>query len=227
MIWEEHLASRILNMAQNEVNERCDFCKLLSWKPVLDFFSSNEHEMNLNKRRRQPQSSKLGVLVFLCRNFLDFWFLSPPSWQLFLVKFARYCKFLQDRAKKSKKNVGVHSRQARITKIFAKEAIESCIKVKQDYSSFSCILLQICYLQPFLMDQIFYRKTRLFSQNCSTFSNFLRGLTNSIAFYSKFATSTIFEKIMFFSRTPFYFKNPITWRFEKSYHFCLLLDSFA
>ena len=181
------------------------FLQAFVMKTSIRLLSSNEHEMNLNKRRRQPQSARLGVLVFLCRNFLDFWFLLPPSWRLFLAKFARYCKFLQDRAKKSKKIVGVLSRQAKITKIFAKEARESCIKVIQDHCSFGCILQQICYLQPFLMDQLFYRKTRLFSQNCSFFSNFLRSLTIYIAFYSKFATSTIFEKIMFFSRTPFLF----------------------
>ena len=38
MIWEADFAFRVLNLAQNEINERCHFCKVLLWKPVLDFF---------------------------------------------------------------------------------------------------------------------------------------------------------------------------------------------
>ena len=117
-------------------------------KTSISLFSSNEHEMNLNKKRRQLQSPSLGVLVFLCRSFLDFWFLLPRSWQLFLAKFARYCQFFHHRAKKSKKFVGAFSRQAKITKIFAKEARKSYIKVIQGRSSFSCVLQEVCYVLP-------------------------------------------------------------------------------
>ena len=38
MIWEEDFAFRFWNLAQNEIEERCHFCKFLLWKPVLDFF---------------------------------------------------------------------------------------------------------------------------------------------------------------------------------------------
>ena len=71
LIWEKDFAFRILKMAEHEISERCEFSKFLSWKPVLNFFSK-EHEMNLNKRRRQLQSPVLGVLVFLWIKFLDF-----------------------------------------------------------------------------------------------------------------------------------------------------------
>ena len=169
-------------------------------KTSISVFSSNEHEMNLNKRRRQPQSARLGVLVFLCRNFLDFWFLLPPSWGLFLAKFARYCKFFQDRAKNSKKTVAVFSRQAKINKSFAKETRESSIKVIQDYSSFSCILQQICYLQPFLTNQFFFQKSHLFfsitAQLFRTFPEILLILSHATANLRCFAT---FEKVQGFS----------------------------
>ena len=194
------------------------FLQAFVMKTSIRLLSSNEHEMNLNKRRRQPQSARLGVLVFLCRNFLDFWFLLPPSWRLFLAKFARYCKFLQDRAKKSKKIVGVLSRQAKITKIFAKEARESCIKVIQDHCSFGCILQQICYLQPFLMHQLFYRKTRLFAQNCSFFfelfekSYYLYRILQQICYLYNFWKNHVFFKNPFFilkTRLLDVSKNPI------------------
>ena len=148
------------------------FLQVFVMKTSISLFSSNEHEMNLNKRRRQLQSPSLGVLVFLCRSFLDFWFLLPRSWQLFLAKFARYCQFFHHRAKKSKKIVGVFSRQAKITKIFAKEAREFCIKVIQDYSSFSCILQQICYLQSSLMNQLFFEKPIFLSKSAQIFQIF-------------------------------------------------------
>ena len=48
----------------------------------------------------------LCVLVFLPRNFLDFWNFLPTSWQLFLARFARFRKIFQDRGKKSKKIFG-------------------------------------------------------------------------------------------------------------------------
>ena len=73
-------------------------------KTSIRHFPSNEHEMNLNKRRRQLQSPVLGVLVFLWINFLDFWFLLPRSWQMFSVKFARFCSFFQDRGKRNQEN---------------------------------------------------------------------------------------------------------------------------
>ena len=133
---------------------------------------ANEHERNLNKRRRQLQSLVLGVLVFLWRNFLHFWFFSVSSWQLILANFARYCTSFQDRGKKCKKSVGVFSRQAKRSKIFAKEARESCIKVINDHSSFSCNLHQICYLQPFLMNQFFFRKTHFFSNTVQIWRSF-------------------------------------------------------
>ena len=75
--------------------------------------------------------------------------------------------------------------------------------------SFYLIIQQICYLQPSLMNQFFFQKTFLFFQNCASFSNFLSNLFNFIAFYSKLATSTIFEKIMIlFQKPSFYFKKP-------------------
>ena len=49
----------------------------------------------------------LGVLVFLPRNFLDFWHFLPRFWQLFLARFARFCKIFQDRGKESKKIFGL------------------------------------------------------------------------------------------------------------------------
>ena len=71
------------------------------------------------------------------------------------------------------------------------------------------IIQQICYLQPSMMNQIFFQKTFLFFQNCSSFSNFLSNVFNFIAFYSKLATSTIFQKIMIlFQKPSFYFKKP-------------------
>ena len=48
------------------------FCKFFVTKTSIRLFSSNEHETNLNKRRRQLQSTVLGVLLFLWRNFSDF-----------------------------------------------------------------------------------------------------------------------------------------------------------
>ena len=176
------------------------FCKFFVTKTSIRLFSSNEHETNLNKRRRQPQSARLGVLVFLCKNFLDFWFLLPPSWQLFLAKFARYCKFLQDRAKKSKKIVGVLSRQAKRSKIFAKEARESSINPIQDHSIFSCILQQVRYLQPFLMNHFFFQTPSFFkiAQLFRPFCEFSLILSHSIANFKYFAT---FEKVEIFQKT--------------------------
>ena len=149
------------------------FLQVFVMKTSIGLFSSNEHERNLNKRRRrQLQSPVLGVLVFLWRNFLDFWFFLPSSWQLILANFARYCTSFQDRGKKCKKSIRVLSRQAKRSKIFAKEARESCIKVIHDHSIFSCDLHQICYLQPFLMNHFSFRKTHIFFQYCSNFSKF-------------------------------------------------------
>ena len=47
--WEEDFAFRILNLAENGVNERCGFCKFLSWKLVLDFFPLTSMKWILTK----------------------------------------------------------------------------------------------------------------------------------------------------------------------------------
>ena len=79
------------------------FLQVLVMKTSIGLFFSNEHEMNLNKRRRQLQSPVLGVLVFLWRNFLDFWFFVPSSWQLILQTsqdIARLFKIVEKNARK-------------------------------------------------------------------------------------------------------------------------------
>ena len=52
-------------------------------------------------------------LDFLARSFLDFWHFFPTTWQLFLARFARFCKIFQDRGKKSKKIFGVLGNKSR------------------------------------------------------------------------------------------------------------------
>ena len=182
------------------------FLQVFVVKTSIGPFSPNEQERNLNKRRRQLQSPVLGVLVFLWRKFLDFWLFLPSSWQLIFANFARYCTSFQDRGKKCKKSVGVLSRQAKRSKIFAKEARESCIKVIHDHSSFSCNLHQICYLQPFLMNQFFFRKNPYFFTILFKFFQVLKNLTNSIAFYSKFVILSRFWWINFFPENPSFFQ---------------------
>ena len=91
-------------------------------KTSIRLFASNEHEMNFNKRRRQLQSPWLGVLVFLWRNFLEFWFLLPRSWQLFMAKilqgFSRSWKVIQENFwgsfKRSKNNQYLRKRRKRV-----------------------------------------------------------------------------------------------------------------
>ena len=79
------------------------FSQVFFTKTSIGLFSSDEHEKSLNKGRRQLQSPVLGVLVFLWIKFLDFWFLLPLSWQIFLAKFPWYCKFFEDRGKRNQK----------------------------------------------------------------------------------------------------------------------------
>ena len=50
------------------------FLQVFVTKTSIRLFSSNEHEMNLNRRRRQLQSPVVGVWVFLWRILLEFWF---------------------------------------------------------------------------------------------------------------------------------------------------------
>ena len=101
--------------------------------------------------------------------------------------------------KKTKKNVGVLSGQAKINNIFAKEARESYIKVIQDDCSFSCILQKICYIQLFLMDQLLFRKTHLFFQYCSKFSKFSKILLILSPFTANLRCFATFEKVQGFN----------------------------
>ena len=91
-------------------------------KTSIWLFSSNEHEMNPNKRRRQLQSPVLGILFFLWIKFLDFWFLLPRSWEIFLAKFARYCKFFQDRGKRNQENCWGSFRTSKNKQYFRKRS---------------------------------------------------------------------------------------------------------
>ena len=98
------------------------FLQVFVMKTSIRLFSSNEHEMNLNKRRRQLQYPWLGVLVFLWRNFLEFWFLLPGSWQLFMAKmlqgFPRSWKVIQANFwgsfKRSKNNQYLRKKSKRV-----------------------------------------------------------------------------------------------------------------
>ena len=65
-------------------------------------------------------SPVLGVLVFLPRKFLEFWHFLPRSWQIFLARFARFCKIIQDRAKKSKKIFRLLGKKTKNNQDFAK-----------------------------------------------------------------------------------------------------------
>ena len=60
----------------------------------------------------------LGVLVFLPRNFLDFWNFLPRSWQLFLVRFARFFKIVE---RNPRKFLHFLAGKPRLSKILARE----------------------------------------------------------------------------------------------------------
>ena len=122
------------------------FSQVFVTKTSIGLFSSDEHEKNLNKGRRQLQY--FGRLISLATIMANFLWQSSHD----IASFFRIVE------KETKKPVGVLSRQAKSNKIFAKEARESYIKVIQDHSSFSCILQQICYVLPLLKNSRFYRK---------------------------------------------------------------------
>ena len=77
------------------------FSQVFVTKTSIGIFSSDEHEKNLNKGRRQLQSPVLGVLVFLWTKILDFWFLLPRSWQIFFGKVPMILKFFSGSWKKN------------------------------------------------------------------------------------------------------------------------------
>ena len=201
MIWEEDFAFRILNLAQNEINEGYHFCKFLLSKPVLDFFLLTSMKWILTK---DVDSFNPQCLASWCSCEETSWtsdFFRAIIMAINLANFARYCTSFQDRGKKCKKSSGVLSRQAKRSKIFAKESSESCIKVIHDHSSFSCNLHQICYLQPFLMNQLFFQKTHLFSkiaQFVRPFWEISLILLLSIAILRRFAA---FETVQNFQKT--------------------------
>ena len=67
----------------------------------------------------------LGVLVFLPKNFLDFWHFLPRSWQIFLASFARFCKIFQDRGKKSKKIFGLLGKKTKTIQDLGKRTMKT------------------------------------------------------------------------------------------------------
>ena len=67
----------------------------------------------------------LGVLVFLPKNFLDFWHFLPRSWQLIFARFARICKIFQDRGKKSIKIFGVLGKKTKTIQDLGKRTKKS------------------------------------------------------------------------------------------------------
>ena len=71
----------------------------------------------------------LGVLVFLPKNFLDFWHFLPRSWQLFLARFARFCKIFQDRGKKSKKIFGLLGKKTKTIQDLGKKSMKSLHRI--------------------------------------------------------------------------------------------------
>ena len=50
---------------------------------------------------------------FLAKKFLTFWNFLRKCWQLFVARFARFCKFFQDRGKKSKKTFGLLAKKTK------------------------------------------------------------------------------------------------------------------
>ena len=85
---------------ENRVNSDV-LCWEFRWFEIL---KSTIIELKHSYRDHGPV---LGVLVFLPRNFLEFWHFLPRSWPLFLARLARFCKIFQDRGKKSKKIFGL------------------------------------------------------------------------------------------------------------------------
>ena len=79
---------------------------------------------------------------------------------------------------------------------------------------------QKCYLQPFSKNSRFFLKNSPFFPNSSNCLNFLKNLTNRVAFSSKFATISDFWKTQIFLGPPIFFaKNSNSECFEKSHHF--------
>ena len=75
--------------------------------PILLVFAQlfAQHLFNSGKQNRFHYPV-FGVLVFLPRKILDFWHFPPRSWQLFLARFAKFCKIFQYRGKESRNIFG-------------------------------------------------------------------------------------------------------------------------
>ena len=93
------------------------FLCLLSEKDVSTTHSL--HASTVFPKNWQPYPV-LGVLVFLPRNFLDFWHFLPISWQLFLARFVSFARFFKIVERNPRKFLDFLARKPRLSKILAR-----------------------------------------------------------------------------------------------------------